>query len=420
MGSAFWFGGYELKTLVINFPALMNGGVENICFNLMKYSVSQGYRVIWLHMVPTRIADGFKDFVYTNIEMIPVQRKRNGKWYHGALTFSKEEKITILSFTPFDMDNAFKLCEEFPKILITPIYIVANTKGRYYFVEEYYYGIFRKELYKTVQKLMKNWAEMDAIRFCANGQIDSFENHYGVQISNRFSKVIKQIVVPPELDMQLLKERAKREKFNIVSISRFDFPHKGYLLGLIRAYGKLKSKYPNIYLSVIGYGDGQTLVDDEIKKLSSQAQAGITLLGEIKREDFPNVLKNMHLNISVAGSVGVGAVNGLLSIPARNFCEGECEVYGFLPESRGMTISTEKGEPVELYIEQVINMTNDEYIKRCVESYQVYSNVEVDPEYIFKQRINTDVSILNKHRFLDSMYAFRDYAYKIGTIIHGE
>ena len=112
-------------------------------------------------------------------------------------------------------------------------------------------------------------------------------------------------------------KKAKRECFNIVSISRFDFPHKGYLLGLIRAYGRLKEKYPQVALCIIGYGPGKPLVEKEIKRLNKKAQQDLSLLGEVDSADFPKVLKEMHLNISVAGSVGVGARNGVLSIPAR-------------------------------------------------------------------------------------------------------
>lgn len=408
-----------MKTLVINFPALMTGGVENICFDIMKYSISQSYRVIWLHRVPVLISDGFREFVYKNVEMIPAKRNRFGKWHHDELKFSDDESVTVLSFTPFDMDNALKLKEKFSSIDITPIYMVANTKGRYYFIEEYYFGGLRKRLYKTVQGIMKNWVEVDAVRFCAESQIEAFEKHYAIVVPDHAAKLIKGTSYPPKLDEEQLNAKARREQFNIVSISRFDFPHKGYLLGLIRAYGRLKEKYPQITLNIIGYGPGKAQVENEISKLNEDSRSSIKLLGEVSKADFPAVLKDMHLNISVAGSVGAGAINGVLSIPAKNFCEGECEVYGFLPKSRNMATATTPGELVDPYIEQVIGMPENEFIRMTKESYDTYANIDIDPGWIFDQKV-TMGTFSNNHVFFDRMYAFRDYAYKLGSLLHKE
>lgn len=405
------------KTLVINFPALMNGGVENICFNLMSYSVNQGYRVVWFHSVPVLISTAFKKFVCENVEMVVAQRIALGLWKHGDVSFSKEEKVTILSFTPFDMDNALKLTEEFPEVNITPLYVVANTKGRYYYIEEYYWGKIRKWLFKPVRQLMANWVEMDAVRFCAQGQLSVFESHYDCHITSPGSKILKRVFSPPDLDEDQLKQRKKREHFNIVSITRFDFPHKGYVLGLIRAYGRLKEKYPNLYLHIIGYGPGLPQVQKEIANLPAQAQKNIILHGEMNAAQISEVMKDMHLNISVAGSVAVGAKCGVLSIPARNFCEGECEVYGFLPESRQMTTSLEPGELVDSYIERVITMTQEEYVQKCRDSYQVYADVDTNPEYVFEQEIRLDVKPLKKRFLLAVMYMFSSYAYKIGSLL---
>lgn len=406
-----------MKTLVINFPALVTGGVENICFSLMRYSIDQGYRVIWLHGTPIRIADAFHDFVSAKVEMVPVWRSMTGRWVHGGINFVNGEEVTVLSFTPFDMDNALKLMEEFSEVNITPIYMVANTRGRYYFIEEYYFGGLRKLLFKFIRKLMENWVDMDAVRFCAEGQVTAFEQHYGLQIKDHKHVLFKEVTGPPELDEVLLKRKANREIFNMLSISRFDFPHKAYLLGLIRSYGHLKERYKNLRLHIIGYGPSKARVTAEIGKLSVEAQSDVILYGEVSKDAIPAMLDEMHLNISVAGSVGVAAECGVLSIPARNFCETECEVYGFLPEARFLATSTEPGFPVEPFIEQVMNMSDNEYIQKCRDSYLAYKDVDVDPEWIFKQQNHQGAKPVNMHTLLDRMYVFRDYAYKIGLLL---
>lgn len=111
--------------------------------------------------------------------------------------------------------------------------------------------------------------------------------------------------------------------------------------------------------------------------------ADIKLLGEASPDEISNYMKEAHLNISVAGAVGDGARNGVLSIPARNYCIGECEVYGYLPDSRLKSTSLEKGILVDDFIEEVILMSNEEYIQKCIDSYNTYALNDVDPLYVF-------------------------------------
>lgn len=100
---------------------------------------------------------------------------------------------------------------------------------------------------------------------------------------------------------------------------------------------------------------------------------------------MPNYIKHAHLNISVAGGVAVGAVSGIMSIPARNYCDGECEVYGYLPEYLEYSVATSPGNLVDTYIERAITMSDYEYKKACIESYEsVYNSHEVDPNYLFE------------------------------------
>lgn len=409
-----------MKTLVVNFPVLKTGGIEDICYGLMKYSVQQGYRVIWLCRDPITIAESYKEFVFAQVELIHANRLLTGKWRHGFITFRREEEVTILSFTPFDMDNALKLREEFPEADMTPLYIVANTKGRFYFIEEYYFGSLRRWIFNRIKPLMQNWVDLNVVRFCSKLQIDSFEKHYSLSVSDAEHKIIKYLFAPTPLDKEQLQRKAKRNQFHLVTISRFDFPHKNYLLGLIKDYGKLKEKYTNLFLHIIGYGPGIDLVNREVARLSTVAQKDITFYGEVSKERFPELMREMHLNISVAGSVGVGAFQGVLSIPARNFCGDQCEVYGYLPESADMTTSTAEGEWALPYIEEVINMSEADYIQKCEESYKTYASMEVDPEYVFRQRANERILFKEMHRFMDRIYVFRDIVHKFGTFLQKE
>ena len=112
------------------------------------------------------------------------------------------------------------------------------------------------------------------------------------------------------------------------------------------------------------------------------------MLGFIKPDDLAYYFDRAHINISVAGGMTEGAKNGVISIPTRHYSYA-CEVYGFLPESIERNLSDEPGQSVVPFIESVINMSNQDYVKYAKLSYDAVisriDNISIDPDYIFKQ-----------------------------------
>ena len=202
------------------------------------------------------------------------------------------------------------------------------------------------------------------IRYFSNEHIRKMtdEYHYTPNMSTPIKMPRVDTLSP--FDEQQRRNVWKREEFRIISVSRFDFPHKAYIIGLIDAYEEIKKKYSNVTLMIVGYGHSLTDIKERISLLDAHSQSGITMIGETNYDDLPALYNEANLNISVAGCCCLGAKNGVLSIPARHFSYS-CEVYGFLPDSINMITSAEPGCPVIPYIEETINMTEDEYVKKC-------------------------------------------------------
>ena len=80
-----------------------------------------------------------------------------------------------------------------------------------------------------------------------------------------------------------------------------------------------------------------------------------------------------------------------------------------------MTTATTSGELVDPFIEHVINMPDCEYIRKTKEAYDTYASRDVNPGWIFDQKLTGKI-FSNNHAFFDRMYAFRDYAYKLGSM----
>lgn len=395
-----------MKTLVINKRYLNIGGIESIVYNLINYALSQHYRVIWLAFQPITIFRGFAD-ILDKIETISAKRSLLQSKTHLSVKFNKDEEVTILSFTPFEHDFALRIKEKNPSIKITPLYIVANTKGHEYYIELFFSGHLRQYVKKRMGIILGEWNKKDYIRYFTQLQREAYEGKYGFVVSNPTSKKVPTTSICNDLDENALVERSKRETFNIISVSRFSFPHKRYLLGLVDAFAQMKPKYHQLRLYIIGYGEGEDNLRKKIEELPGEIRHDIHLLGPKTSKEIDEIMTNMHLNVSVAGSVKCGARNGVVSLPARNFCKEVCEVYGYLPESFSKLTATEEGMPVNTFIDELINMPKDEYIQKCKDSYFTYSSREANPGYLFEQAINEGVKIQSHHTFFGLFYTLK-------------
>ena len=386
-----------MTTLIINKAYMNLGGIETIVYNLIKYGLSQNYRIVWMAKKPVIMFRGFDD-IRERIEIIETNPKSKRKSIE-QIKLSKDEKVIIISFTPFDHDFAIQIKERYADIDITPLYILANTKGAVYYIEEYFswplYGYVRKKMTSVI----KEWERHGDIRYLNHIQRAACEEAYHFHFSDVEGNRIPPITKVTHYDEKVLRERAKRKDFNIISISRFEFPHKQYLLGLVDAYAQLKPKYNQLSLYIIGYGVGEAVLKRKISGYPKTISKDIHLLGTKTALEIDEVMINMHLNVSVAGSVSCGTRNGVVSLPARNYCGDVCEVYGYLPDSYSQRSSREPGMPVVPFIEELINMSEEDYMRKCIDSFETSSKKVPDPDYIFRQESKTKEPYKNHHLF---------------------
>lgn len=405
-----------MNTLVVIYGELRTGGIEDFLFGLMKYAIKKSYRVIWFHKEHAIVADHYKD-VLDNIEKIQCGRRKTGTWFHDNVKFAQDERVTVLSFTPFDMDASTILREENQSVQFSVFFILANTTGRFIYPEISFSPIGKRIISKIMKKSAKQWNSEDVIRAYSLQQLESYEKHYQIVIENPQDHIVPKVESPKELDLDSLEKRKHRELFNIISVSRFTFPHKNYLLGLIDDFVTIRHERGKVALHIIGYGNDREVLEQKISNLSVTDQSDIHLYGEKSPNEIDDIMTNMHLNISTAGSVWCGARNGVVSLPARNYCDETCEVYGYLPQSAKMTTSLEKGMPGIDFIRELISMSDSDYKEKCLESYRAVSSNVPDPEYIFRQTNKDHQSNKNRHVLFSTIYVLSEIMVKLKIIL---
>jgi hypothetical protein len=369
--------GEEMKTKSKTFMFLYKnmdiGGIETYLIRLIRQLKEKGNRVLWLTPADRYIDDSFKDDLLDGyVEIIEINTRGFNWIKHANINFNKNEEVIALSFEPFDFLRIETIKKEYSSIRIDSFYWVPHFKGNHYFIEEQVIWPLRPLVYKIIRKIIKHMEENDNIYYLNRSHLEAYERRYGYKVTNEKGKISGLTREVRPYDYNLALKRSIRNEFNIITVGRFDFPHKGYILGLIKVYGELKEKYSHLKLTIIGYGKDEIKVIEQIDRLSPNAKKDINLIGKVPYDDLQKYFKNAHLNIGVAGTIADGALTGLISIPVRHYSE-VCEGYGYLPESRGKITADVPGVPIQKFIEEVIMMNQEEYLELSRKSYETYA-----------------------------------------------
>ena len=381
------------KALIVNQPSFSNvGGIETYLYNLIKFCIKSEIRVIWLSHPTPLVCESFEEVLLSNaVERVPV-KSLNWHWFKfDSIPLKKDERYVIYSCTPQSMCEAQDIILRYPDYDIFPVYVIANTTGSFYYLERYFKtALFKRIVFSIMKKMIYRWELNNSIRFFAAPQAKALGDNYGIEIHNVYENILRAVTELAMPDFSITGKRYKQKnRFIILTVGRLCFPHKGYMLGLVRTFGKLQEKYQQLNLYIIGSGQNEDVLLDEIKKQPLPVQKAIKLIGEVSPDKLASYYQQSDLNISVAGAAARGAAAGTLTIIARNFCESNCEVYGFYDDCSNMIISTEKGNDVEPYIIRAIEMSDNEYMNRCIRGYEIIKGKSnYNPSYLFDSTDN--------------------------------
>lgn len=358
------------KYLIINYPDLNIGGIQRIIYNYFNTYVSKGYIGVWItHDFPD-YDEGFKDI----IENIMIVKKRYAKDFFSSMT--GEDFSVILSF---DLPNfVFNqvLVQEF-SLNSKNFLIVPNLVGNGIRLENSDDLNAFDRLSVIYNRLYNN----GNVLFCDPNQEISLVEHYKIEKINKFQNNI----IPYKVDIIAFDEKQVESHYksnNIITVSRFDFPHKAYLIGLIKAYEKMKLDYPELKLIVIGDGNGADEIKHAIVSCKHYARKDIVLVGTVPYNELPAYFIDAKVFIGLAGSVYDAVKCGLPAIITRHYSY-ECDAYGYYHDNYQKVVSTIEGVPVSYFISDVMSMSFDEYSSLAKKEYDTFYKLNNTSNSIF-------------------------------------
>ena len=382
----------HLDTFLLIRKDYMIGGIERCMYNFIDWLLKNNFRVIYLNVKGSNIHPCIKDKILNRIEVYEIDITKRDSIKELDIKFRDGENVLAYAFSFYYYVFLDDLKKVYRNANIHSYFWLAHYTG--YFIEDLYPKFFRPILKILSRNYVKSLEDNNNIIYLNKVHEKAFLMHYNYKIKSKGIKYAFYGKYMPPFDKNIVRKRFEKHNFLIISIARLSFPHKGYLLGLVKDFARLKIKYPQLRLRIIGDGPNKQDLINEINKYNSDISNSIELTGEVFFDDLDKYCYDANLNISLAGGVRSAAVYGVPSLVVRhsgNLCT--CETYGFLPDIANKTVCKEPGETIDSYINRVINMGFEEYLELSYESYKTYyvSNEEVDINYI-KQMNNLNIN----------------------------
>lgn len=154
------------------------------------------------------------------------------------------------------------------------------------------------------------------------------------------------------------------DRFNILSIARAEFPFKGYLLGLVNLFVKLKQKYPWITLTIVSFGRDIKQLEDIIESVSEYTN-DIALIGKTDFDMLEVYYQKADIYIGMGTTILDAALRGILSLPVVAYEENVCVSQWFHENPFIVAVDKEMQkltDPMQK-IEEVMRMNEQEYQK---------------------------------------------------------
>lgn len=378
------------KTLIINYESMRSGGIEVNLAYLMQYAIEHMYRVIWLTSLQAFKEAKFRYIIENKkIEKIYLSQKEILYGMYPRINFDKNEYVVMVS----PHTNSFIFAENIRKHAhvaeFNHFLLISHFTSPFYYPETTFDNCFLRNTWKLYYKKIANiLIERDNVRGFDEKHLIEYEKRYKVKIPELSKKVLLGLIPCGDLNYDKLKEKAKSrtQAFNILACTRFDFPHKGFVIGLIEAFTRLKRQHHELRLKIIGYGEGRNKLEEKINILNENVKNDIQVIDELDYLELRKEIQNSHLTVGLAGTSMESARCGVPTLVVRHYTY-KCETYGFIQNSQNNLLGTGPGEEIDNYVCKIIEMSDNEYIDMCYSTLEICKEkTSYDPSYLFEQK----------------------------------
>lgn len=230
------------------------------------------------------------------------------------------------------------------------------------------WGLLKKPYIALLKKWLMRMNANGAVVFMDEADIESSENYFDISLI----PVPEIFRIPMDFhDNPKWKESAlvSYENNMIMTVSRAEFPFKGYMLGLIDDYEELFEEKPDIKLEIVSSGDDFSLLEDKISKLDQRIQDSIIIHHWMTNDKLQQEMEKCKVYIGMGTTILDASRMYRPAIPVRFYTNNNnAEHYvGDRPE---YLVAPENCEKKAIYLlREILEWDKKTYLENCEKSY---------------------------------------------------
>jgi hypothetical protein len=365
-----------MKTVVIFYPLMVIGGNETLIIRLINWYEKNLFDVILLTEEPIQDSTLLKD-ISNNYYFYNKKAKYFSTEAGTKLSFDDRNLVLILSFTFIDLFKCYKWFtkKEYQCRFTYRIYIVHPFSN-------YIFSSKIKFLNLLIRPLIRLFLKRRIIFFMDEEVHNDCYNRYKITENNGNNTIVR---LPMEIkDFDIIKQ--KDSIINILTVSRFDFPFKAYILGLIDSFKSIALTNQNVTLTIIGYGNGEAVVRQRIMTLKENIKNRINLINKVPYSEIDRYIDQCDLFVGMGTTILDAANRNKISITAVAFQENDYSLGFFHDDFTKLGEIFNKDHCMQYLhfsdlIRQIINIDNKTYIEKGIFSKYLlknYFNIEIN------------------------------------------
>lgn len=381
------------------------GGVETYIYRMSKWLISNEYDVIL--MLPEKCSEIDEKLLEDTRKLgvkilfnLPVPNNHN----YGMPTFNiklnlpEKTKVYIISTTIADLYIAEALMYSNQNINFINIAYMLHPEAFVYKDDKsnFFNKIFFNREYKKIKtKLIKN----NILYFLSEEHKKTFvHTTYKKQIDGRILRL--GININDLNKEKILHHYNKREKI-LLTVSRFDFPFKNYLKGLVKSLAVIDNQ--NIRMKIIGWGKDEKELVKTIKKLPSSLQQRISIIGGVSYSELCDYLNDSYIYIGEGTSVLDAINNNVVSIVVNEY-DDECKTDGFFSDNYNVTTTSCTKYKIDYLLNKVLSFSEEEYVEQFMKDYKTF-----EEHYNIDKVMNLITSIENNNAHSITKFQIKKY-----------
>lgn len=371
------------------FRYLQTGGVETLTLREGEWFKRNRGDVCVITQV---ISDDMKGLYRKNNVEVIVLDKWNAKRIHDVI-ISKQQKIDLIHM--YDLGDFLRYKSRYPKHDVKIIYYCVHPLADCYFKSA---KIGKKIFIGIISKAIAKFNNNKNIIYMDEDTLTSNLNHYGLENDRERFTIMP---LPYRIQTHSIHQKSNAV-FRILTVSRADFPYKGYLIGLIDELNNRYNDLPEFNLTIISRGD-INVIKNKIESLNINVQNHITLIDGVSPEKLSEYYFVSDLYVGMGTTVLEAADYGVPSVIACYNTYELISVGRF--DERPLDLGSNHGNG-DSGIDDVIsiaNLTAAEYEKLQAKTIRVLRE-NYDEDKILNDLDTWECNNLEKLSILDNMF----------------